>query len=134
MKELNTILLTTAREEDALKLSSEKNELIVTVRRTRDVDADRVQMVLGPALWGKYGKANITMAVIDSLLRGSELTDEQKGQLKSLISFNMGEPWAEGKAAHRIPRALGLHSPQEPVVPPSIRAAGFLFSGLGVSG
>lgn len=97
LKEIDDALLTHAKEEDSLTI--EGNEYISTVgaRGTRVVDPDRAEKIIGSTLWNKYGARKINMGDIDKLLKGNELTDEKKVQLKSIISKEYGNPTIKSK-------------------------------------
>lgn len=90
--DLDRKILTEARERDMEEFESDMNRLKVTVSSQRAVDAEMVEMAIGQKLFEKYGSRNITMATVDKLLKGKELTLEQKKQLRSLIFQKKGEP------------------------------------------
>jgi hypothetical protein len=92
LKDLDQKILTEARERDMEEFESDTNLLRITVPRRRAVDADMVEAAIGPKLFDKYGSHSITMASVEKLLKGRELTAEQKSQLKSLIYNKTGEP------------------------------------------
>lgn len=52
----------------------------------RSVDADRAATVIGHDLFDRYGKKSITVAAVDSLLKGKEIDDETKARLSGLIT------------------------------------------------
>lgn len=90
--EIDKILIPNAKEEDWLSLESQSNKIEIGIRETRDIDPTRAELVLGPDLWAKYGQAKILMSTIDKLLKGDELTNEQKRDLRGLIFKNQGNP------------------------------------------
>lgn len=90
--ELDKKILGEARERDQESFESDRNELEITVGRQRKVDAEMVEMAIGPKLFEKYGSRGITMGTIDKLLKGKELTNKQKADVRSLIYMQTGEP------------------------------------------
>lgn len=90
--ELDEIILTDARERDMIEFESDMNKLTIGVSSLRAIDPERAQLVLGDELFAKYGSHSITMGNIDKLIKGKELTDEQKAQLKAMIYKKRGEP------------------------------------------
>lgn len=92
IKDLDTKILAEAKERDMLEFESDNNRLKIGVSSQRAVDAERVKHVIGPDIFERYGDEKITMASVEKLLKGKELTDEQKAQLRSLIYYKQGEP------------------------------------------
>jgi hypothetical protein len=92
IKELDDVILADAKAQDVLEFESDMNRLKIGVSSRKSVDAERAEMILGPTLFHKYGKASITMADVNKLLKGSELTEEQKKALKAAIYNKIGEP------------------------------------------
>lgn len=71
---------------------SETNRLKIVVANRRAVDADMVEKAIGPTLFDKYGGKSITLGNVDKMLKGKELTDQQKADLRSLIYYTSGNP------------------------------------------
>jgi len=92
LEEVDAILLTDARELDVMQFDSPTHELRVGVSSQRAVDADFVEKVIGPVLFRKYGGFKFTIGNIEKLLKGDELTPEQKIELGALIYMKKGEP------------------------------------------
>jgi RecB family exonuclease len=92
IEELDQLILAEAKAKDVNTLESSAVKAIIGVSSRRDVDAERAALVLGSQLWSKYGSTRITMATIDELLKGTELTEAQKSQLRSIIFKKQGEP------------------------------------------
>ncbi|HEY6020679.1 MAG TPA: PD-(D/E)XK nuclease family protein [Candidatus Paceibacterota bacterium] len=90
--ELDPAIMAVAKERDVFTLDSPLNQINITASSRRTVDADRVSLVIGPELFDRYGGKSITLKNVDALLKGDQLTDNQKAQLRSLISSTMGEP------------------------------------------
>jgi hypothetical protein len=92
LKDLDAKILTEARERDMEQFESDLNRLTIGVSTRRAVDAERVEQAIGPKLFAKYGSNSITLANVEKLLKGKELTPEQKANLRSLIYTTTGEP------------------------------------------
>lgn len=92
IKELDMKILAEAKERDMEEFESDMNRLRITAGRRRDIDAERAEHVLGPKLFTKYGSTKLNMKDVDKLLKGKELTDDQKTELASLIYWKTGEP------------------------------------------
>lgn len=92
MKDLDAMILAQAKAEDVDLYESPTNRMKVTVSSRRNVDAERVEMVLGPALFAKHGGRSFAVGTLDKLLKGDEITDEQKAQLRGLVWNKKGEP------------------------------------------
>jgi hypothetical protein len=91
IKEIDTVIIAEAKETDVLAWESADNVLEIGASSRRSADAERVEMVIGPDLFRKYGSSSITISTIDKLLKGGELTKEQKSQLKGLVYNKRGE-------------------------------------------
>jgi len=92
MKDLDAMILAQAKAEDAFEYESTMNRMSITVSGRRNVDAERVEQVIGPQLFEKYGGKSFTVGNVDKLIKGTELTDQQKVQLKGLVWIRKGEP------------------------------------------
>lgn len=92
MKEVDARITTEAKTRDIEEAETDVNKLTFTVRRTRKTDSDRVELVIGQRLFEKYGSKGITIKNIETLLKGNELTPQQKSELRSLIYFDVGDP------------------------------------------
>jgi hypothetical protein len=92
VKDLDAMILAQAKAEDQIEYESDMNRMKIGVSSRRQVDAERVEHVIGEALFKKYGGMSFTMGALDKLLKGTELTDEQKVQLKGLVWSKKGEP------------------------------------------
>jgi len=89
---LDEVILGKAKAQDVLEFESDYNRLKVGVSSTRAIDAEMAEMVLPPQLARRYMDRKITIGNVDKLLKGNELTEEQKKQLVSLIYQKKGEP------------------------------------------
>jgi hypothetical protein len=92
ISDLDKKILTEAKTRDMQEFESDQNRLKITVGYQRRVDAEMVETAIGAHLFAKYGGKSFTMASVDKLLKGKELTDEQKAALRSLIYQQAGEP------------------------------------------
>lgn len=92
LTKLDEVILGRARAEDVLEYESDVNRLKVGVSSSRAIDAERAEHVLPPEVASQYMGKSLTITNVDKLLKGSELNDEQKRQLASLIYFKKGEP------------------------------------------
>jgi hypothetical protein len=90
--DLDAKILAEAKERDMHEFESDDVLLKIGVSSTRAVDAERVQHVIGDKLFEQFGDTKITMASIDKLLKGNDLTSEQKAGLRALIYQKAGEP------------------------------------------
>lgn len=102
LRELDAKILAEARTRDQDTFESSENELYIGVSRQRQVDAEMAERAIGPKLFDKYGGKSITMASIDKLLKGKELTDDQKKQLSGLIYYKEGNPSVKTKPKNPI--------------------------------
>lgn len=92
IKDLDASILTEAKERELTEFSTDEIELNVVMSSRRAVDAEMVEMCIGPKLFEKYGSASITITAVEKLLKGSELTPAQKTQLRGLIYNKTGDP------------------------------------------
>jgi hypothetical protein len=90
--ELDAIILAQAKAEDVTEFKAGRSLIKIGVSSRRGVDADMVELAIGPDLFDKYGGKTITMAAIDKLLKGDQLDDQQKSALRGLIYMKQGEP------------------------------------------
>jgi hypothetical protein len=90
-EELNRIIVRHAEEMDLTEwVQPDGSKVKLSVSGRRNVDSRMVANVVGPAIAQRYG--NFPMAAIDELLKGDELSDAQKAQLKGLIGKNYSDP------------------------------------------
>lgn len=92
LDEIEGAILTEAEERDIYELETASTTMTIGARVTRSADAERVEKILGPELWAKYGSASITMKIIEDLLTGGELDDAQKSAIRSTIFKKVGDP------------------------------------------
>lgn len=93
LREMDSWIIANAKKRDELEFESEDFILNVGMSAgNRKVDPDLAAKVLGNELFNKYGGRSIAMGTVDKLLKGSELTSQQKSQLRGLITRPPGEP------------------------------------------
>lgn len=92
LDELDKLILEEAKSLDTLEFRSDFHQINIGISSQRQVDADMVENVIGPDLFKKYRSTSITMKDIDGLLKGQELSPDQKKRLESLIYRKTGEP------------------------------------------
>lgn len=92
IRDIDGKILTEAKERDMEEFESDMNKLRITMSSQRAVDAEMVELAVGPSLFEKYGGKSITMANVDKLLKGKELDADKKAQLRSLIYQKAGNP------------------------------------------
>jgi RecB family exonuclease len=103
MDELDKALANAAKADDVEQLTSHQNTVYWTRRPTRTIErSDVLANILGPAIMERFGKTSVSLANVDKLLKGKELTDEQKTQLRSLITTKYGEPSLKIKPVSQI--------------------------------
>lgn len=89
LEQLSQVLVAHATENDILEFSTKGVKVKMDARRTRAIDAQRAAMILGPDIMQRYG--TLRMADVDKLMKGQDITNAQKVELKELISFNYGD-------------------------------------------
>lgn len=90
--ELDKLIIAEAKERDELEFVGTGYRANIGMSSRRAVDGERAEMILGPELFRKYGSTSINLADIDKLLKGNEITPEQKKQLDSIVYRKLGEP------------------------------------------
>ena len=90
IRELDDFLIAHAESQDETTFTAGDLDVIVDVGRRRHVDMSRALKIVPADVLARYG--SLTMKAIDGLLKGSDLTADQKRQLRSLIEFKYGEP------------------------------------------
>ena len=92
LKELDAQLIKDAQANDVLELVSPNNRLKFTVSKRRTVDADMVEMTVGPVFFDQYGGKSITLAQVEQMLKDERIPVETKKILRSLITVKVGQP------------------------------------------
>lgn len=86
--ELQKFIHEHAKTEDLDSYSTDEYDVELKVSSRRGVDPQRVAAIIGQDIFSRYGKMN--MAEIDVLLKGDELTADQKRALKQVIQPKFG--------------------------------------------
>lgn len=92
IKELDDLIMEEAKQLDQLEFVTGSTQLNVGVSSRRAVDAERVEKIIGADLFRLYGNSSITLKDVDTLLKGNQLTAEQKKELEAIIYRKVGEP------------------------------------------
>jgi hypothetical protein len=102
-QELENALLEAAKHEDVERLASHNNEVYWTRSGRRQIERmDVLEQIVGPVMMERIGKTTVSMTTIDKLLKGSELSAEQKTQIKGLFTTKLGEPSLKTKPISKI--------------------------------
>lgn len=90
-EELNAIVVRHAEEMDLTEWTQpDGSKVKLSVKGYRTVDSRMAMNIVGQEIAQRFGK--LGMAEIDALIKGDELTDVQKTQLKGLIGRNYSDP------------------------------------------
>jgi hypothetical protein len=92
INKLDEVIIGRARVEDQLEFESDINRLRIGISATRAIDAERAEHVLPSEVANRYMGKSLTIGNVDKLLKGPELSEEQKKELVSLIYMKRGEP------------------------------------------
>jgi hypothetical protein len=90
-EQLNGIITKYAEKLDITEWEQPDGSIVklsVTPRRT--ADSRMIATIVGPEISQRMG--NFSMAAIDALIKGDEITAEQKKQIKALIGRNYSDP------------------------------------------
>lgn len=102
LAKLDEVILGRAKVDEVFEYESDDNLVTIGMSSRRSVDAERVEHVIGTNLFERFANKSITMADIDKLLKGNQLSDVQKKQLTSLIYFKKGDPSVSVKPKNPI--------------------------------
>jgi hypothetical protein len=97
LAEIDKVLLNRAKEDNLDHFETAAYELDIKVTGRRGVDAERVEMIIGPQLMAQYGSRGFTMKSLEKLLKSTAVTESQKNQLKLLITTNYSDPSFKAK-------------------------------------
>lgn len=89
-EELERILLVEAANLETLELKYPGATASVWARGKRSANHPAIMSIVGPEIASRYGK--MTLGDIDDLLKGTELTDEQKKEVRLHISQGQQNP------------------------------------------
>jgi hypothetical protein len=98
--EIRTHLLKVMEEEGLMELEGESNRITVTASSRRNVDPLTVSEIVGPEIMSRYGKLNL--GDIDDLLKGDELSLDQKNELRASIRQGFGNPTLKVKPITKL--------------------------------
>lgn len=102
-QELEEALLVAAQNEDVERLESYNNVVYWTRSGRRTIERmDALEQIVGPQMMERIGKKSVSVTTLDKLLKGDELTKEQKAQVKGLITTKYGEPSLKTKPLSKI--------------------------------
>lgn len=91
LSEVDDLILMEAVQRDELEWDTPFGHVEIKGSRRRQAQTQTIADIIGPELMKKYG--GLTMGNIDSLLTGTELTDEQKASVRACISWGqVGDP------------------------------------------
>lgn len=96
LDDIDDFIIDWARENETTSFDTGETTMEITARATRNIDAERVAKVIGPDLVARYG--DLKMAAVDKLLKGGELSDDQKTELRGLITRSFGSASVKTKA------------------------------------
>jgi len=102
ISKLDEVIIGQAKARDVLEFESDSYHMKVGISSQRAIDAEMAENVLPPELARRYMGKSLTIGNVDKLLKGPELSDEQKRQLTSLIYFKKGEPRVKIEAKNPI--------------------------------
>ena len=92
IKELDELIMAEGKTKDIFTFESDFNQLDITVGSRRSVDAERVEMAVGPRLFEKYGGKTITLQQLDKLMKSGDVDAATVRTLRGLIYQKQGEP------------------------------------------
>lgn len=90
-EQLNGIISTHGKQLDLTEWAQPDGSTVkLTVKKYRNIDPRIAMTIVGPTVAQRYGK--LGMAEIDQLMKGDEITEEQKAQLKGAIGLDYSDP------------------------------------------
>lgn len=90
IKDIDEYLVAHCQYNDVTEFDAGEFEVSLGVSGRRQADATRVATIIGPDLMARYGNLNIS--AVDALLKGDELTADQKSQVRQTIRKAYGDP------------------------------------------
>lgn len=86
LSELDDQIMEWSKETEQYELETDLTSFKIGLTSPRrSVDPDRAKAILGPDLWDKYGRSSLSVGDAEALIKGIELTDEQKQKLAVCI-------------------------------------------------
>jgi hypothetical protein len=92
LNKLDEVIIGRAKVEDRLEFESDQYRMRIGISSSRAIDAEMAENVLPPDVARRYMGKSLTIGNVDKLLKGPELSEEQKRQLVGLIYQKKGEP------------------------------------------
>lgn len=90
IEELDQVILAHMDDIEEAEFATDTTEVRLDISSRRHIDDRLAADVLGGDIMARYG--GLTMASIDALFKGKEITDAQKDQLRALIFPKLGNP------------------------------------------
>jgi hypothetical protein len=90
LEEIDNIIMAQARNEDMTEWETDNYEVKFTSSKRRVVDSHEAGLILGPQVMAQMGKLSISD--VDKLLKGDELSPNQKSLLRGAIRENYSDP------------------------------------------
>lgn len=100
IEELAAITLEFAEKEEEMEWTTDLTEAKVTAKGRREVDSGMIASIIGPDIMVRYG--NLTVALVEKILKEENLTDNQKSQIKQYITKKWGKPYVAVKPKSAI--------------------------------
>jgi len=97
LADVDTHLLSRARAQDELSIPGETAYANVAVYQRREVDPDRVRLVVGEDKFLQYGGVTLTIGSFDQMMKDDSIPAETKAKLKGLVYKSTGEPKIQTK-------------------------------------
>lgn len=107
IKELDELIMEEAKTADVLEFESDMyRAYLAPGRSNRKVDADRVEMVVGPEIFEEYGAKQMAVGQWERLCKDKRLTPEQVKRIRTLVSKPPGEIGVKIEAKSSFPDEL----------------------------
>lgn len=90
--DLDELIISRAKEEDAMEYETDVNRLSIVMRRSRAVDPEAVERIVGPEIFKFYGANKLTLEQFNKLLRHPGLDDDTLARLRSSVGTKTSEP------------------------------------------
>lgn len=91
VREIDSAIMRHAKETKATSFEAAGLKVQITAKGMRQItDTEKVAKIIGPDKMARIGKVGV--GEIDKLIKDDMLTDEQKGEIKSLITKEYGKP------------------------------------------
>lgn len=97
ISELDGVILTHCEREGLTEFETDEVEVRITARKNRVIDTAMLARVVPPEVLVDKG-AKVNISTVDALLRGDELSDSEKSQVRRLIRTTFTNPSVSVKA------------------------------------